>query len=380
MAGVGSKGTRKVGAERGRDSSPVHVPFLDLTRAASAERADILEAISEVVDSGHFVLGSEVVDFEQEFADWLGGGEAVGVASGTDALEIALRAFDVGPGDEVVTQANTCVPTIAAIERAGAVPVLCDVEPEAGTMDPESVAAALSGRTKAVIPVHLYGQCADLEAIAEVTGDLPLIEDCAQAHGARLRGRTAGTIGACGAFSFYPTKNLGALGDGGMVVTRDSEVAARARRLRQYGQSKQYLHEERGVNSRLDEVQAAILRMRLTKLDRANARRAEIAAKYRSSLGASVRALKCLPERDHAYHLFVCVADDRESFRRRLAEDGVQTLVHYPRAVHEHGPYRYLRNHSPPLSNAEELASRVVSLPLYPELRDDEVAAVVEAL
>ena len=235
------------------------IPFNDLSRGVSAQRPELEAALSRVLDSGWFVLGGEGRRFEEEFAAASGSAHAVGVASGTDAIELALRALEIGPGDEVVTQANTCVPTVAAIERAGATPVLCDVEPKAGTMDPDSLRGALREHTRAVVPVHLYGQCADTGAMPSSarTAESPIVEDCAQAVGAELRGKPAGTTGALGCFSFYPTKNLGALGDGGAVIDRRRGAERAAALVRQYGQSDRYHHVAEGVNSRLDEVQAA---------------------------------------------------------------------------------------------------------------------------
>src|SRR5262245_38007000 len=224
------------------------IPFNDLSRGVAEHRHELDAAVARVLDSGWFVLGAEGRAFEDEFAASAGSAHAVGVGSGTDAVELALRALGIGPGDEVVTQANTCVPTVAAIERTGASPVLCDVEPEAGTMDVSSLADAIGERTRAVVPVHLYGQCADTDAIAALGADrgVDVVEDCAQAAGARLRGRGAGTIGRLGCFSFYPTKNLAALGDGGAVVTNDDELADRLRRLRRYGQADRHHHVEAG--------------------------------------------------------------------------------------------------------------------------------------
>jgi dTDP-4-amino-4,6-dideoxygalactose transaminase len=352
----------------------MQVPFADLKRGTVALRAELDAAAARVLDSGWYVLGEEGRAFEQEFAAFVGSGFAVGVANGTDAIELALRALGIGPGDEVITQANTCVPTVAGIERAGAAAVLCDVEPEAGTMDPESVRAAIGARTRAIVPVHLYGQCADVDAILEVAGDIPMIEDCAQAHGAELRGRAAGTMGTLGCFSFYPTKNLGALGDGGTVTTSDEALAERLRLLRQYGQTDRYHHEERGVNSRLDELQAAFLRVKLAHLRAGNERRAAIAAAYDEALaGTEARPLARLPERRHVFHLYVAELPDRDAFQERLADAGVGTLVHYPEPVHGHPPYRSLGDGPVTLSNAERLAKHVVSLPLYPELTDEEV-------
>jgi dTDP-4-amino-4,6-dideoxygalactose transaminase len=358
----------------------VAVPFADLARTTAALRAELDAAAGRVLDRGWYVLGEEGRELEGELAAYCGVAHAAGVASGTDAIELALRALGIGPGDEVVTQANTCVPTVAGIERAGARPVLCDVEPEAGTIDPDSLASAISPRTRAVVPVHLYGQCADVDAVRGAAGDLPIVEDCAQAHGAELRGRRAGSMGVLGCFSFYPTKNLGALGDGGAVVTGDDRLAERLRLLRQYGQADRYNHVERGVNSRLDELQAAYLRAKLPHLDGWSERRGQIAATYGAALdGTPVKPLARLPERRHVFHLYVVRAPDREAFQARLADAGIGTLIHYPRPVHGHEPYRELGDGPVPLANAERLAGRVVSLPLYPELTDAEVAEVAGA-
>jgi dTDP-4-amino-4,6-dideoxygalactose transaminase len=361
----------------------VKVPFADLGRATQTVRPDLDAAVARVLDSGWFVLGDEGRAFEAEFAQALGSEHAVGVASGTDAIDLALRALGVGPGDEVVTQANTCIPTIAAIERAGATPVLCDVEPEAGTIDPDSLAAVITMRTRAVIPVHLYGQVGDLGAVlaaCERRG-IPVLEDCAQAQGATYDGRPAGTIGAAGAFSFYPTKNLGALGDGGAVVTQDAALAARLNLLRQYGQADRYEHVARGVNSRLDELQAALLRAKLPHLAAGNARRNAIATRYDEALAdAPVPALRRLEDRQHAYHLYVVLAPDRPAFQTALADRGVATLVHYPHPVHGHEPYAALGRGAVALTVSEDLAERVVSVPLYPELTDAEVEHVATVL
>jgi len=329
------------------------------------------------------VLGREGQAFEEELASALGARHAVGVGSGTDAIELALRALELGPGDEVVTQANTCVPTVAAIERAGATPVLCDVEAAAGTMDPESLRGALGERTRAVVPVHLYGQCSDTEAILELCSErgIEVVEDCAQAAGAELRGRPAGTIGRLGCFSFYPTKNLAALGDGGAVVTTEAELAERLRLVRQYGQTDRYRHVTEGVNSRLDEVQAAILRTRLPQLRRWNARRAEIAGVYTEALSETpIRPLAQLEGRRHVFHLFVVEAPDRDALRAHLDEAGIGTLIHYPTPIHGHSPYRRLAAGPVPLSVSERLCERILSLPIYPELRDDEVERVADVL
>jgi dTDP-4-amino-4,6-dideoxygalactose transaminase len=359
------------------------IPFNDLRRGVAELRDDLDAALDRVLDSGWFVLGNEGQVFEEEFAAAVDAPYAVGVGSGTDALELALRALGIGPDDEVVTQANTCVPTVSAIERAGATPVLCDVEAEAGTMDPDSLRGALGAKTRAVVPVHLYGQCADVDAILDLCSEqgIAVVEDCAQAVGAELRGRQAGSIGTLGCFSFYPTKNLAALGDGGAVVTGDAEVAERLRLLRQYGQTDRYRHVTEGVNSRLDEVQAAILRTRLPHLQRWNARRAEIASAYAHALAETpVRPLARLEGRNHVFHLFVVEAPDREALRAHLEEAGIGTLIHYPTPIHGHPPYRSLATGPVTLSVSERLCERILSLPIYPELRDDEVERVTETL
>jgi dTDP-4-amino-4,6-dideoxygalactose transaminase len=359
------------------------VLFNDLSRGTAAIRRELDEAVGRVLESGWYVLGGEDEAFEAEFAAFCGAGHAVAVGSGTDAIELALRALELGPGDEVVTQANTCVPTVSAIERAGATPVLCDVEPEAGTMDPESFRAAAGPKTRAVVPVHLYGQCSDVDAIASVAEerDIAVVEDCAQAHGATLLGRHAGTIGRLGCFSFYPTKNLGALGDGGLVETGDAALAERLRLVRQYGQTDRYVHVTEGVNSRLDELQAAVLRAKLSHLADWNRRRREIATAYAEAAEDSpLRQLQVLEGREHVFHLFVVAAPDRAAFQEHMAGEGVQTLIHYPTPVHGHEPYRALGDGPVPLTNAERLCEQVVSLPIYPELRDDEVELVAAAI
>jgi dTDP-4-amino-4,6-dideoxygalactose transaminase len=358
------------------------VPFIDLGRGTAALRAELDPAIARVLDSGRFLLGEEGRAFEEEFAAAMGAEHAVGVASGTDAVELALRAVGVGPGDEVVTQANTCVPTVTGIVRAGGTPVLCDVDPRSAVMDLGSLEAAIGDRTRGVVPVHLYGQCADTEAIVEFCEPrgIAVVEDCAQAHGASLRGRPAGTVGAAGAFSFYPTKNLGALGDGGTVVTGDADIAERLRLLRHYGQTDRYRHESFGVNSRLDEIQAAVLRVKLPHLADWTMRRREIAARYTAALADSpVEPLVPLEDRRHVFHLYVVRAPDRDRLQAELQERGVATLIHYPIPIHRQPPFADLAG-GVSLENAETLCESVLSLPLYPHLDDAEVDSVVTAV
>jgi dTDP-3-amino-3,4,6-trideoxy-alpha-D-glucose transaminase len=360
----------------------VNVPFLDLSRAVAASRAELDGAVARVLDESRYVLGPQVEAFEQAFAAWCGAAYAVGVASGTDALALALRAVGVGPGDEVVTAANTCVPTVAAIEAAGGRPVLADVDGRTRTLDPERLVDACTERTRAIVPVHLYGRCADMGPIRALAAErrLAVVEDAAQAHGAALGGRRAGALGDAAAFSFYPTKNLGALGDGGAVVTDDPDLAERVRMLRSYGERERYDSVASGTNSRLDTLQAAVLLARLPGVEAANERRRAIAARYTEALAGLPLELPDEPVGGvHAFHLYVVSVADRERFRAGLAERGVETLVHYARAIHEHPAYRGLARPGE-LDVSERLAREVVSLPLYPELTDDEAEAVVAAV
>lgn len=358
------------------------VPFLDLSRHVAPLRPELDAAIAEVLDSGRFVGGTPVERFEREFAAWVGTGHAVGVASGTDAIEIALRAVGVGSGDEVITVANTCVPTVSGIEGAGATPVLVDADPVTMTIDPAALEAAVTERTAVIVPVHLYGRCADMDAVLAVAAEhgLKVVEDCAQAHGATWRGRTAGTMGDAAAFSFYPTKNVGALGDAGAVVTNDANIAADAVALRSYGELERYYSVRRGTNSRLDTLQAALLSVKLRHADLWRERRREIAARYAEALAETPLTAPADPAGGaHAYHLYVVAVPERERFRSALADAGVETLVHYPRAVHEHPAYRDIARGGP-LAVSERLAESVASLPLFPELTDDEVEVVATSV
>ena len=357
-----------------------NVPFLDLSRHVAEIRNELDAAIAGVLTSGWFVFGPPLEEFETSFAAYCGARDAVGVANGTDALTIALQAVGIEPGDEVITAANTCVPTIAGIEAAGATPVLVDVDARTYTIDPSQLPEVLSERTRAIVPVHLYGQCADMAPIVDFARErgLKVVEDAAQAHGAAYGGKRAGTLGDAAAFSFYPTKNLGALGDGGAIVTDDPEVAEQARLLRNYGERERYQSVRRGWNSRLDTLQAALLTAKLARLDAWTARRREIAERYLSALADTELGLPVEAEdRQHVYHLFVLVVEDREGFRETLAQAGIQTLVHYPRPIHQHPAYRHLAPLGDALRECERLSNQVVSLPLFPELREDEIEAVV---
>jgi len=360
----------------------VTISFGDLARHTAAIRDELDEAASRVLASGTYLFGEELEAFEGAFARWCGAAHAVGVANGTDAITIALQAVGVKAGDEVITVANTCVPTVVGIENAGAVAVLVDAEPVTRTIDPTLVEAAIGPRTRALLPVHLYGQCADLGALADIARrhKLALVEDCAQAHGAECDGRRAGSIGDAAAFSFYPTKNLGALGDGGAVVTNDSHVAEQSRLYRNYGERGRFEHVLHGRNSRLDALQAAFLAAKLPHLDAWTERRRAIAGRYDEALaGTGVAAPAETPGRGHVYHLYVVESEDRDAFRAALGNAGVETAVHYPRPIHLQPAYRSLgEGRSFPVS--ERLAARVVSVPIYPELTDEEVEIVAAAL
>jgi dTDP-4-amino-4,6-dideoxygalactose transaminase len=362
----------------------VNVPFIDLSREQAELRRELIDAISRVLDSGRLVLGQTLERFEEAFAAHCGAAHTVGVASGTDALALALIAVGVQPGDEVITAANTCVPTIAAIEAAGARPVLANPDPDTFTLNPEELSDALTERTRAIVPVHLYGQCADVDPIVAFARAhaLRIVEDACQAHGAEYHGARAGTLADAAAFSFYPTKNLGGLGDGGAIVTNDGDLAERVRMLRQYGErARNESVLRRGTTSRLDPLQAAALHVKLAHLEPWNERRRELAARYREGLADTPLELPVeAPGRHHVYHLFVARVANRNRFRTALSEGGVETLVHYPRAVHQHPAYADLGDPSTRLSLSERIVSEVVSLPLYPGLTIAEQDAVIEAV
>jgi dTDP-3-amino-3,4,6-trideoxy-alpha-D-glucose transaminase len=332
-----------------------------------------------VLDAGRYVFGEELERFEEAFASYCGVRHAVGVASGTDAITIALQAAGVGLGDEVITAANTCIPTIVGIEGAGARPVLVDCDAATFTMDPGLLEEAITPRTRAIVPVHLYGQCADLDPILEIAERrrIHVIEDGAQAHGAGYDGRRAGSFGLAAAFSFYPTKNLGALGDAGAVVTNDDDVATRARLVRNYGERARFEHVLRGRNSRLDSIQAALLAAKLPHLDEWNERRRALALRYHSALSGSLALAPQEAEgRRHVYHLYVVRVRERDRFRGALTAMGIETAIHYPTPVHRQPAYADLLPDGRGLSVSEQLASEIVSLPLYPELSDDEADRV----
>lgn len=362
---------------------PVAVPIVDLTAQYRAIRAEIDAAMRRVVERGWFILGEEGAAFEEAFARFCGADHAVGVGSGTEALHLALRAVGAGPGREVVIPANTAVPTASAVSLTGARPVLVDVEPATATMDPERLEAAIGPDTAAVVPVHLYGQCAAMDAIASVCASrgVPIIEDAAQAHGASIGGRRAGTLGLAAAFSFYPSKNLGAYGDAGIVTTGDPELASRIRRLRNYGERERYYHSEIGFNTRLDELQAAILLAKLPHLEEWNAARRSLAARYRSSLASTpVRWIDEAPGRTHIHHLAVARVERRDAFRAFLGARGIQTQIHYPIPIHLQEAYACLAYRAGDFPVSERLAAEIVSLPLFPEMGEKRQDLVIEGI
>lgn len=342
------------------------------------------QAAERVIRSGWYILGKELEAFEKAWAERCGVAHAIGVGNGMDALEIGLTALGIGPGDEVITTPMTAFASTLAILRAGATPVFADIDPETALLDPVSAARCVGPRTKAVLLVQLYGRTADMDRWTAFCRDrgILLIEDCAQSHLSRWKGRSCGSFGAFGAFSFYPTKNLGAIGDGGMLVTNDADMAAQARMLRNYGQSKRYHHPLRGLNSRLDEIQAAILSARLEWLDGFTARRIEIDRAYRSGIrNPSVRLL-APPESEsgHVHHLFVLLCDRRDDLMHFLKSRGVETLIHYPIPVHRQEPCLDLPRDPQGLPAAEAHALRCLSIPCHPQLPDTDIEAVIAAL
>lgn len=354
------------------------IPFFDCREQNRALRDSLCEALDAVVDSGQIILGEQGSCFEAEFARWIGARHAIGVANGTDALVISLRCLGVRPGDEVVTVANSAVATASAICQAGATPVFADILPDTLLMDPEDLKRVIGPKTKAIVPVHLYGNPAGMEPIMRTAREagIAVVEDACQAHGAVIGGRRVGTFGNFGCFSFYPTKNLGALGDGGMIVTDNDELAERARRFRFYGFDRERVSHEVGQNSRLDELQAAFLRIKLARLDEWIARRRDIAEQYAYKLGAVIPLQCATPGGTHVYHLFVVRVQGRDAFRHAMRRRGVETAVHYAIPLCEHPAYSGFARALPV---TREVVLQNVSLPLYPEMTDADVLAVVGA-
>lgn len=360
------------------------IPWASPLAQYRAHEDAIRGAIARVLESGGYVLGEEVESFERAFASYCGVTQAIGVGNGTDALILALKALGIGRGDEIITVSHTAVATVAAIITCGATPVLVDVDPVYYTIDHAAIEAAVTPRSKAIIAVHLYGQPVAIDDIGVTARrhGLVVVEDCAQAVGARHQGRRVGSIGDVGCFSFYPTKNLGAIGDGGMVVTSDNALASRVRRLRQYGWDELRVTHEVGVNSRLDPLQAAILGVKLEHLDTDNARRAALAQRYAEGLaGLPITLPAARPQANHVYHLYVAACDMRDALIAHLAKCGVGSAIHYPAPVHRQKGYtEHAVLPSGGLPITEQVAARIVSLPMYPELSDAEADATIKAV
>jgi dTDP-4-amino-4,6-dideoxygalactose transaminase len=366
----------------------VRVPFLDVAGINSRFKHEFADAQARVLESGWFLRGAETRAFEAEFAAWTRARHCVLVANGYDALRLILRAWvslrQLEPGDEVIVPANSFIASALAVTDAGLQIRLADVEPETFNVSATSVGAAMTSRTRAVMPVHLYGQLADIQPIRAFCAQngLLLLEDAAQAHGARLEASSAGTFGDAGAFSFYPVKNLGALGDSGCVVTADAALAASVRTLGDYGSVAKYVHELRGVNSRTDELQAAFLRIKLRRVDRDNDRRREVARRYVAEISHPLVAVPRAPVESsaHVWHLFVVRTPQRASLLQHLEGRGIGTMIHYPKAIHRQQAYRELSTQAPSLPVAEKLQHEVLSLPISPVMTDDHVDAVISAV
>ncbi len=362
------------------------LPLVDLKAQYEALAPEVEAAIQRVLGRADFILGEDLRRFEEEFAGFCGTGFAFGCASGTDALHLACRALDIGPGDEVIVPAFTFVATALGVSLTGARPVLVDADPQTALLDLAAVEAAITPETRAIMPVHLYGQCVDMDPLLDLAASagVHVIEDAAQAHGARYRGKRAGSLGTLGCFSFYPGKNLGAYGDGGAVTTGDPALAEKLTLLRNWGSRKKYHHEEMGLNSRLDTLQAAVLRVKLRYLDQWNAARRERAGEYDRALGGIAGVELTATAADSVYHLYVVRVADRDAVLGRLHQAGIQAGIHYPFAVHELGAYRWLGYETGSFPVAENWARRCLSLPIYAELprqaADRAAAVLAEAL
>lgn len=364
-------------------NSAIKVPYLDLKAQYRSIKPEIDAAIARVLESSQFVLGAEVAEFEKEFAAYCGTSESIALNSGTSALHLALLAAGVGPGDEVITVPFTFVASVAAILYAGARPVLVDIEPRSFNMDPNAIQGAITPRTRAILPVHLYGQSADMDPIMEIAKRhrLIVIEDAAQAHGAKYKGRSVGSIGDIGCFSFYPTKNLGAYGEGGAITTNNSEYAQKIRMLRDWGQDRKYHHVLRAFNYRMEGLQGAILRVKLRHLESWTDARRAIAARYNQLLaGTDIERPTEMPGARHVYHLYTVRSDHRDSLRTTLDADGIQTAVHYSIPAHLQPAYADLGYGKGSLPQSETAADRVLSLPIYPELSEQSVEEVATAV
>ena len=359
------------------------VPFVDLNGAYVELQAELDEAVRRVLESGWYILGSEVERFEGEFAAYCGARHAIGVGTGLDALSLALMALDIGPGDEVLVPSNTYIATWLAVSHAGAIPVPVEPNKRTCNIDGTAIESAISERTKGIIPVHLYGQPADLDPILDVARSfgLAIVEDAAQAHGAEYKGKRIGTHADATAFSFYPTKNLGAFGDGGAITTNCEKLAKKVRLLRNYGSQQKNVHEIAGFNSRLDPLQAAMLSVKLARLDEWNERRRGIAKEYiRAISNSPLQAVAQIDGVNPVWHVFAVRHPDRDSFRNRLESSGIATMVHYPVPPHKQAAYAHLKLPPSSLPVAEDLARELVSLPIGPHMKAGEVEYVAECI
>ncbi|HPZ08103.1 MAG TPA: DegT/DnrJ/EryC1/StrS family aminotransferase [Candidatus Eremiobacteraeota bacterium] len=359
------------------------IQVIDLKKINFKNHKGLEKAIDKTISSGWYILGEEVKKFEKEFAEYSGARYCVTVANGTDAISIALKSVGIKTGDEVITVSHSAVATAVAIEQIGAVPVFADIDKKTRCIDPEKIPSLISEKTKAILPVHIYGQPAPMEEICLIAEkyNLKVIEDCAQAHGAEIKGQKVGTFGDAGTFSFYPTKNLGALGDGGAVVTDSSGLRDNLLSLRQYGWKERYISSVAGMNSRLDELQASILRVKLTSLSEDNEQRRRIADRYCQVIdGEKIIGPGKIKDTLHVMHLFVIECDKRDELQRFLKEEGIGTAIHYPMAIHQQPAYKGRIRGSNELYWTENLYKRILSLPMYPELSDNEVERVCSAL
>jgi dTDP-4-amino-4,6-dideoxygalactose transaminase len=359
------------------------IPLLDLVAQYNTIKPEIDAAIQDVLASGKFILGPNEHAFEEEIAAYLGVKHAIGVASGTDALVIALRALGIKPGDEVIVPAYSFFATAGAVLSVGARPVFVDIHPDTYLLDVSQIEAAITPHTRAIIPVHLYGQPADMDEIQSIATrfGLRIIEDNAQAFGAEYHGRKTGTMGDLGCLSFFPSKNLGGYGDGGMVITNDDALAEQVRMLRTHGWKKKYFPEMLGYNSRLDELQAAVLRVKLKYLDGWNARRGELARRYSAHLGVlGVQVPVVAPGRTHVYHLYIICTPNRAEFQQQLKEQGVASEVYYPQPLHLSAPCRALGWQEGSLPVSEQASQKTLALPIYPEMSDEQIASVLQAV
>jgi dTDP-4-amino-4,6-dideoxygalactose transaminase len=359
------------------------VPLVDLKIQYQKINAEINDAISGVFEKSNFILGENIKKFENEFCQYLQGGNAVAVHSGTDALYLSLLACEISSGDEVITVANTFIATYLAIVQTGATPVFVDIDPATFTINPEKIEEKITKKTKAILPVHLYGHPAEMDQILElaVKYNLFVIEDACQAHGAEIKSRKTGLLGDFGCFSFYPTKNLGAYGDGGLVVTKNDKFFDKLLALRNYGQKKKYYHDKFGINSRLDEIQAAILRVKLKYLDQWNNSRRKIAKRYRDKIKSPY--VSCPIEMDgyyHVYHLFVIKASSRDRLQEWLEKRNIQTQIHYPVPIHMQKCFLSEFGSNLNIPQTERICNEILSLPMYPEMGDDQIEHTIDAI